>query len=421
MQFVRLMRAFLVAGWLCFVLLLGACASKPTQHEQQFGKPEKNQTSSQLPSYDKQVRLTQTWQVVLGKGPVRNYTDLSAAIADDVLYMADVEGGLYAIELASGAVLWQQTLEHSVSAGVSLYDDELVLVTDDGVLRVFDVETGKAGQQIALPSAAVAPVAIDDDAYYVRTVDGQINAYKRSDGGFLWNYSSALPVLTLRGTGKPVVYQNLLLSGLDNGKLIALDKKLGVLRWAYRLSSPDGRSELERLVDVDGTPLIQDKVVFAVGYQGQVAALTPLGRPLWEKKASSYHHLESALENLYLSLASGEIKAIDRFSGQTIWQQNALAKRSLTQPVVYKNYLLNADAEGYVHVLKLLDGKLVGRKNIRPRPLHITYPNRSDAARWRPIRNIDFGIRAPLVATDKGVLVYTNAGALILLNVEEID
>lgn len=412
-----LLRTFILSA----ALLFAACSSKPTQHEQQFGEATQGESQSDLPEFTQQVSIRHAWQVPLGKGPVRNYTNLLAAVDGEKLYAADVVGGLYAIELASGRIIWHQPLKQPVSAGVSLYDGELVVVTRDGLLQVFKQEDGEALKQIRLVSAAVAAVAIDDDAYYVRTVDGQINAYKRDDGSLLWNYSSALPILTLRGTGKPLIYQSLLITGLDNGKLIALDKKQGIPRWEYRISSPDGRSELERLVDVDGTPVVQDEVIFAVGYQGQVAALTPLGRVLWERKASSYHHLESALENLYLSSANGDINAIDRYSGQAVWQQKALHNRQLTQPVVYKNYLVNADAKGYVHVLKLLDGKVVGRKNIRPRPLHITYPNRSEGARWRPIRNLDFGIRAPLVATSQGVLVYTNTGALIMLDIKEIE
>lgn len=403
------------------LLIMSACTGKPTQHEQQFSKQEEETDAQSLPSFDRKVSISNDWQVKLGKGPVRKHTRLEPAIDGESIYAADTQGSLYKIELENGSVDWHTDVERPISSGVSLYENEVVIVTRDGLLQVFSKADGEKTKEIQLPSASIAPVAIDEAAYYVRTVDGKISAYSRDSSDLLWRYDSAMPVLTLRGTGRPLLHAGLLISGMDNGKLVALDKAQGVPRWEYRISSPDGRSELERMVDVDGSPVLNDNMLFAVSYQGQAAAITLQGESRWEQKASSYHHPEIALDNLYLTLANGHIKAIDRYTGQNVWQQESFNNRKLAQSVVYKNHLVTADAEGYVHVLKLLDGEVVGRKNIRVRPLHIAYPNRGQAARWKPIRNLDFGIRAPLIATDYGVLVYTNTGVLIMLHIEERD
>lgn len=405
----------------CSLFIMSACTSKPTQHEQQFGEKEEASTSKTLPSFNRKVSISNDWQVKLGKGPVRKHTRLEPAIDGDSIYAADTQGSLYKIELESGSVDWHTDVERPISAGVSLYENEVVIVTRDGLLQVFSKSDGEKIKEIQLPSASIARVAIDETAYYVRTVDGAISAYSREGSDLLWRYDSAMPVLTLRGTGKPLLHGNLVISGMDNGKLVALDKTLGIPRWEYRISSPDGRSELERMVDVDGSPVLNGNMLFAVSYQGQAAAITLQGESRWEQKASSYHHPEIALDNLYLSLANGHIKAIDRYTGQDVWLQKAFNNRKLAQSVIYKNHLVSADSEGYVHVLNLVEGEVVGRKNIRVRPLHISYPNRGQAARWKPIRNLDFGIRAPLVATDYGVLVYTNTGVLTMLQIEERD
>lgn len=403
------------------LLLLSACTSRPTQHEQQFSKKEEDKDIALLPDFDKKASLSNDWQVKLGQGPVRKYTRLEPVIDGANLYAADIQGSLYKLELDGGSVQWQVRLEQAISAGVSLYADEVILVSLDGRLQVFSKEDGEKIKEIQLPSASIAPVVADESAYYVRMVDGKVSAYDRQTSQLLWTYESAMPVLTLRGTGRPLLFANFVITGLDNGKLVALDKKLGAPRWEYRIASPDGRSELERMVDVDGRPILHDNMLFATSYHGQVAAITPQGETRWEQKASSYHHPVIALDNLYLALADGQIQAIDRYSGQQVWLQKAFLNRHLAQPVVYKNHLVTADSQGYVHVLALLDGQIVGRKNIRVRPLHITYPNRGTAAQWKPIRNLDFGIRAPLLATDYGVLIYTNTGVLLMLDIQETD
>lgn len=401
------------------ICLVSACTTKPTQHEQQFSKETQDTDAQSLPSFDKKASVGNDWQVQLGKGPVRKYTRLKPAIEDEFVYAADTQGSVYKLTLENGSIDWHVRLDSPISAGVSLYEDELIIVTLDGQLKVLSQTDGEVLKSIKLPSASIARVATDESAYYVRTVDGKVSAYNRDNSELLWTYDSAMPVLTLRGTGQPILYAGLVISGMDNGKLVALDKKLGIPRWEYRLSAPDGRSEFERMVDVDGSPVLDSDMIFAVSYQGQVAAINLEGKSRWEKEASSYHHPAMALDNLYLALDNGHIKAIDRYTGQEIWLQKAFENRKLAQPVVYKSYLVTADEQGYVHVLNLLDGEVVGRKNIRVRPLHITYPNRGEAARWKPIRNLDFGIRAPLIATDNGVLVYTNAGVLTMLEIEE--
>ncbi|MFT4530906.1 MAG: outer membrane protein assembly factor BamB, partial [Thalassolituus oleivorans] len=269
-----------------------------------------------------------------------------------------------------------------------------------------------------LSSEAVSPASTDDARVFVQTVDGRTSAFERADGKQAWSYQTAAPVLTVRGTGAPVVLEQLVVTGFATGKVVALDKALGIPRWNVRLASPDGRSELERLVDVDGAPIWDNGILYAAAYHGKIAAISQMGETIWEEDGSSYTSPELALGSLYLTLEDDSIQSYDMVNGAKAWKQTALTGREVGQVTAIGTQLAVADGEGYVHTMSQVDGHITGRILLRPRPIHMSFPNQGEATNWRALRGKDFGIRSTLVATDAGLLVYTNTGELLLLNVE---
>jgi outer membrane protein assembly factor BamB len=269
-----------------------------------------------------------------------------------------------------------------------------------------------------LSSEAVSPASTDDARVFVQTVDGRTSAFERADGKQAWSYQTAAPVLTVRGTGAPLVLEQLVVTGFATGKVVALDKALGIPRWNVRLASPDGRSELERLVDVDGAPIWDNGILYAAAYHGKIAAISQMGDTIWEEDGSSYTSPELALGSLYLTLEDDSIQSYDMMNGAKSWKQAGLSGRELGQVTAIGTQLAVADTEGYVHTMSQVDGHMTGRILLRPRPLHMSLPNQGEATNWRALRGKHFGIRSTLVATDAGLLVYTNTGELLLLNVE---
>ena len=212
--------------------------------------------------------------------------------------------------------------------------------------------------------------------------------------------------------------EQLVVTGFATGKVVALDKALGIPRWNVRLASPDGRSELERLVDVDGAPIWDNGILYAAAYHGKIAAISQMGETIWEEDGSSYTSPELALGSLYLTLEDDSIQSYDMVNGAKAWKQTALTGREVGQVTAIGTQLAVADGEGYVHTMSQVDGHITGRILLRPRPIHMSFPNQGEATNWRALRGKDFGIRSTLVATDAGLLVYTNTGELLLLNVE---
>ena len=398
---------------------LMACSSAPE-------KPDSNDDAESvgegvLPDFDAQLSFDVHWRKTLGKGPGAAYTRLRVAERNGQVFAADTGGQVLALNLDDGSEIWQVTMEQPITAGVALAGEQLFVATRDGVLHCLSARDGETLWQAVLSSESIAPAAADARRVFVHTVDGRISAFERKDGKQAWSYEHAMPVLTVRGTGSPLVLDNFVVTGFATGKVVALDKTLGIPRWDKRLATPDGRSELERLVDVDGSPVWQDGRIYAASYHGNLASIGLNGDTEWEESGSGYTSPELALGNIYLTLEDSAIRAYDQRNGATQWLQTALQQRDLGQVTAVGNYLLVADGEGYIHALRQVDGDLVGRLHMRPKPLHISYPNQSEATNWRLLRGRDFGIRSPLIETDQGVLVYTNAGELALIGLSELD
>jgi outer membrane protein assembly factor BamB len=397
-------------------LVLMACSSQEVK-EDDFEQEKIGPAA--LESFNEKIELDVVWRKTLGLGVGELDIRLKPAVSGDVVYMADYNGTLQALELGSGDEIWSLSLDYNISGGVVVSESDIYIVTLDGLLHSINKEEGKTRWTKQLSSESIAPVAVDGNQVYVRTIDGHLSALDRETGKQNWTYEAALPVLTVHGTSAPVLMHNLVISGFANGKLIALDRELGIPRWSKRLAIPEGRSELERLVDLDGTPVVEDGIVYATAYHGKLAAVGFDGKTRWETELSSYFGPAIGLGNLYITRDDDHVQAYDQINGASVWSQNSLQGRFLTQPVKHGRYIIVADFEGYVHVLSQVDGEIIGRLSVRPKPLHMTFPNQPEMHNWRPLRGKDFGIRSVMQSTSQGLLAYTNAGELLLLQLAD--
>ncbi len=208
----------------------------------------------------------------------------------------------------------------------------------------------------------IAPASVSRNVAVVRSADGRIFAYSVADGKRLWVYQRPTPTLLLRSDAGVLAIGRDVVAGVANGKLIALDIEDGKLTWEAAVAQPRGATELERIADVAGLPVIDGGNVCAGAFQGKVACFEIATRnTVWSRDISTARALATDAKNLYAIDDTGSVLALDKGSGASVWKQDKLVNRRLTPPVVFEGRVVVGDLQGYLHVLSPDNGDIIGR------------------------------------------------------------
>jgi outer membrane protein assembly factor BamB len=251
----------------------------------------------------------------------------------------------------------------ALSAGPGVGDGVVVFGSSDGNVVVLDAATGAERWRHAVSSEVLARPLVAEGMVIVRTVDGRLQSLSLTDASQRWVVQQAVPPLSLRGTGPAIRVGEAAIAGFDNGRVVAVDLKSGETLWDALVSPPQGRTELERLVDLDSDIKAAGDDVFVVGFQGRAAMLArESGQIWWAKEISSYRGFGMDDENLYITNANGGVLAFKRRDGGPVWEQlDALRLRGLTAPQVDGGAVVVGDFEGYLHWLDKSTGTVIGR------------------------------------------------------------
>ena len=283
----------------------------------------------------------------------------------DTVFAADYEGQITALDVGTGNVLWQAQLDVPVTGGVG-YGAGLVMVgTVEGEVFTLDAKDGAVLWTSQVSSEVLSSPKSNGEIVVVHSIDNKIAVLDAKTGEEIWQHDGDAPILSVRGTSESIVTNNMVLSGFDSGKLIAFSPDNGSVIWETRLALPTGRTELERMVDIDGEPLLVGDVIYSVTYQGRVGAVSRgTGRSLWSQDSSSHHAPAYGDGQIYVTGAEDSVQAFQAGNGQSVWSNDQLFLRRLTGPVKLSGTIATADAEGYLHLLDPSDGRFVGREKI---------------------------------------------------------
>ena len=342
---------------------LGACASND----------EKEDTDPvELTEISESVKLREVWSKNIGDIDALRYAMLMPGIIDGKVVAANSDGDVFAFDRATGKRLWKVDLDQSISGGVGVGQGMAVVADYRGRVVALDLEDGSQRWTTQLSGEVVATPAVGAGMVVVQTVDGKLLGLDGASGEQRWRHNTALPVLTLRGTSSPVISGGVVFAGLDNGKLVALSATDGLSRWEQRVAIPQGSAELERVVDIDGAPVVRGELVFAASYQGRVVALSREdGRGLWARDASTNHSVAVGAGQVFLSGAEGSVHAYNVGNGQIEWSNSELLRRQLSGPAYFGDVVVVGDYDGYLHALDPASGRFVGRERIDRDPIRI--------------------------------------------------
>jgi outer membrane protein assembly factor BamB len=302
------------------------------------------------------------WERRVSSGTGDRFIDLVPAIIGGRGFVAGHEGDVSSLDAATGEVLWRVETDLPISAGVGVGDGLALVGTIDGEVLALSAVDGAERWRARLSSEVLAPPQAADGVAVVRTVDGTFTGLNVTDGQRRWVFSYTVPPLSLRGAAPPLLAQGLVIAGLDTGKLLVLTLENGVPVWEQVIAPPRGRTELDRIVDIDSAPTVVRNLLFVAAYQGNVTAIDlSSGNTVWSRDFSNHNGLDADLNGVYLPDEISTVWGLEVRNGAPLWRQEALVGRRLSAPVVAGDYVVLGDFEGYLHWLDARTGQLRGR------------------------------------------------------------
>jgi outer membrane protein assembly factor BamB len=320
---------------------------------------------TELVKFEETLGVKKVWSQKLGGGSEALRVALSPSYDGNRIYAASYDGNVSALDPETGKPMWRTELEITLSAGPGIDGDAVAVAGYDGELVLLDATDGSEIWRVNITGESLAKPVISNDLVIVYTNDGRLRAYSVLDGSERWQSEQSLPALTLRGASSPVVVGSTVITGFDNGRVVAATVNEGDQIWESTLTPPSGRSDLERLADVDGSLAVVGQDVYAAGYQGRVAALAvESGQLLWSRELSGYAGVAADWENVYLTDDQGELIALLRRNGTDVWRSSLLLRREPTVPTAFHTAVVVGDFEGYVHFFANTDGTMVARERV---------------------------------------------------------
>jgi outer membrane protein assembly factor BamB len=344
-------RRVVALGALVALLALAAC-----------DKDKDPDPPAELAKIAARLEIDRVWSTGLGGGADVLRLALRPHIVGERVYAVSHDGEIEALEAANGHRIWRTDTKLPLSAGPGADESLVAAGSSDGDVVALDAETGAERWRTTLTSEVLASPIVAGDAIYVRTVDGRLFALSATDGSRRWEVLEPVPRLSLRGTAAPVLAGDAVVCGFDSGKVVSVERANGDVLWDTMVSAPHGRTELERLVDLDAGIKVAGDDLYVVGFQGRMAMLArDSGQIWWARDMSSYRGFGIDDDNLYVTDAESNVIAMRRRDGTTVWEQAALHRRGVTAPAVEPNGLVVGDFEGYVHWLDRSSGEIIAR------------------------------------------------------------
>jgi outer membrane protein assembly factor BamB len=340
--------------------LLTGCSGIPLLSDEDNADPP-----SELETISGDIQLKQLWKRDVGVGFNEQYVRLVPAVHGEHLLVADRKGRVTALSAESGKLLWQVDTDVPISAGPGAGEGLVLVATSDGEVLALALDDGAELWRAQVSSEVLAVPQIDRGVVVVQTADGKVIGLGAPDGEQLWIYDRTVPVLTLRGTSTPAVERGVVISGFASGKVAAISTERGFVAWETNVAIPKGRSELDRLVDIDSDPVIAGGSVYVTTFQGRLAVIDVQSGDLgWSRDMSSFAGLGVDFSQVYVTDEHSNVWALARDSGASVWQQDKLRNRAITGPETYNDYVAVGDFEGYIHLLSRYDGHIAARTRV---------------------------------------------------------
>jgi outer membrane protein assembly factor BamB len=321
---------------------------------------DKKDKPAKLEELKSSMAVKTAWKYSLGKAGAYSF---SPAFGGNSLFVADANGAVVRLDAATGKEIWRSKAGSDLTAGVGVSPNGEVVVVGGVKGNIIALDgSGKPLWKAQASSEVLSSPVAADDVVIVRSVDNRITAYEAKTGAKRWSVLRTTPALTLRNAPGMVIAGTNVYVGQPGGKLLALTLNTGVPRFEVSVGEPKGATELERVADVAGTPVVYEKDICAVSYQGRAGCFDlATGVARWAKDASSDVGVGVDQRFVFVADEKGAMSAFSREGGQSAWKSDKLAFRRLSTPASFGRAVAVGDYQGYIHFLSREDGAILGR------------------------------------------------------------
>lgn len=279
-----------------------------------------------------------------------------------VIFAIDPDGQVSAYKAKQR--LWKSKVtKQELTAGVEAGEGIVIIGNRKGELFALDQATGSQKWSAKLSGAILSPSLIQSGRVITIANDGTVFAHDTVTGQQVWAYKLPNVQFSLRGQPAPVrLDERTVVVASANAYVYALDVISGLPRFQRRVAVSDGRSDIQRLIDVVGDPVVAGQYLVTTSFQGQVTTTDlTTQRVVWSEDASSTNSAEVSGDKVFVSTADGKLKAYNLATGELLWQNEELLNRQLSNPVMLGQNLVVGDLDGVIHLIDPNTGKLIGR------------------------------------------------------------
>lgn len=164
------------------------------------------------------------------ENPTFNHRAARPLLHDGILYVGSSDGGVYAIDPATGNQLWRHDAKAPVFCTLGVHDnDTLLFGTMDGSIVLLDRHTRAEKFRAKTGGGVVTTPVVVDGRVIAGSRDYQLYAFNLADGSVAWRYSYWFSWIE----SSPVLRDGLLyVGGSDYARVSAIDAKSGRARWS---------------------------------------------------------------------------------------------------------------------------------------------------------------------------------------------
>ncbi len=271
--------------------------------------------------------LDEVWSADIGEGAGR-FRKLIAppVVALGRVYTMDADTEVRAFDVETGKRLWDFDItpenedDGGWGGGLAFYRGRLYVTTGYGELIVLDHETGNEYWRVRIGPPLRTPPTVSQDRVFLVTSDNELFALDADTGEILWTHRGLEEIAGLLGGGGPAVSGSFVVVTYSSGEMYALRVENGRVVWADTLAYSARLGSLAALNDINGSPVVDHGLVFAVSHSGRLVAIDlASGGRVWEREITGVQTPWVAGDYLYVVTIDGLVVCLLRDVGRVRW------------------------------------------------------------------------------------------------------